>query len=426
MEVFRTSEAVRETAPENDRWKFVLAPKEYFVAPIFAAVPHPGPREVTVQVKINGLTVERKYLIGGFHPMGGSGHSPALDVRHARAIFSLLSFRDGSFDPTGARLIRFSFNQLCRRYAESNGGRYAREIKKIIRDLTDSYIRITDAKTGVAHSYRLIERVDIEDRPPRRADSKLARSNQAEMWFNGCVLSPEFAGLLSDIRELQHLKLDVFTSIRSPLAQAIYLYIPSRAYHHHSGAKPFEITLTKLLEQVSFPVHHHKSRRGELFTKHSEEGRSILQQLDGVQTLSAIFRVRLAETSDGTDYKLQAWVESDPRRQELTAGNSKLIQAWLATGRSRELLRQILANADPLNDYDRDLLEKGEVKLSGNERFFTLAKAILSPPRFSELLSEAKGDAMEGRKAKKTPTARLIYRIMEAVKNLPKVNTSAN
>jgi hypothetical protein len=52
------------------------------------------------------------------------------------------------------------------------------------------------------------------------------------MWFNGCTLSPEFFGLLSSIAELQNLKLNVFTSIRSPLAQAIYLYIPSRAHHH--------------------------------------------------------------------------------------------------------------------------------------------------------------------------------------------------
>jgi hypothetical protein len=32
------------------------------------------------------------------------------------------------------------------------------------------------------------------------------------------------------------------------------------------------------------------------------------------------------------------------------------------------------------------------------------------------LASEAKGDALEGRKATKNPTARLIWRIMEAIK----------
>jgi len=376
VEVIKTSEANSQPIIENKRWRFVLAPKEYFVAPIFAAVPHPGPREVTVQVKIDGQIIERIYLIGGFHPMGGNGHSPALDVRHARAIFSLLSFRDDSFDPAGTRLIRFSFNQLCHRYAESNGGRYAREIKKIMRDLTDSYIRITDVKTGISHSYRLIERLDIEDRPPRRRDAKLARSKQTEMWFSGCTLSPEFAGLLSDIKELQHLKLDVFTSIRSPLAQAIYLYIPSRACHH-TDAKPFEITLTKLLDQVSFPKPSQKNRRHKLFCQHAEQNRSIIQQLDGLETLKAIFRVRLVQTNDGTDWKLQAWVEKDQHNRRLLPGNSKLINEWIASGRTREQLDERLANVEPLSEYEGDLFEKAEVRLEGNERFFLLAKAML-------------------------------------------------
>ena len=127
--------------------------------------------------------------------MGGDIHPPALDVRHARAIFSLLSFRSEYVDTC---LVRFSFNQLCMRYAQSNGGRYARAIKKIVRELLDSYIRITDTKTNVVHVYRLTERIDFEERPPRRRDSKLALSGQQEIWSNSCELSPEFAGLLSN------------------------------------------------------------------------------------------------------------------------------------------------------------------------------------------------------------------------------------
>ena len=205
---------------------------------------------------------------------------PALDVRHARAIFALLSFRN-PFAEDGTRLIRFSFNELCRRYANSNGGRYSRAIAEIVHDLMDSYIRITDLKTGVAHSYRLIERVDIEDRPIRRKDAHLAKSpHQLEMWFNGCTLSAEFAGLLNRISELQHLKLDVFTSIRSPLAQAIYLYIPSRACHHAEG-NPFEISLTKLLEQVSFPIPQHKSvRKKTSVSMRNRDGRSCSSLTD--------------------------------------------------------------------------------------------------------------------------------------------------
>ena len=382
----------------------VAAPRDYFLGPVFAAIRQTGPREVTVG--------ERRYLIGGFHPMRRSVSPPALDVRHARAIFSLLSFRS-IFDDT--RLVRFSFNEFCRRYARSNGGRYSRAIAEIVADLLDSYIRVTDIPTGIAHEYRLIEHIDIEKRPIRRKDDYRAGSPQLEMWFNGCTLSPEFFGLLSRIAELQHLKLDVFTSIRSPLAQAIYLYIPSRAFHH-TAKQPFEISLTKLLEQVSFPVPKHKSTRKKVFAQREELGQSIIQQLDGLETLSGRFRVALAETSDSSDWKLQAWVEMPHKRlKKPTLADSKLARAYLQSGRTRQELQERLARRAPLSSYHLELLGTAKVDVKGSERFFELAQVLLGETRFVQLLSEAKGDALEGREATKNPTARLIFRIMEAI-----------
>lgn len=382
-----------------------MAPKDYFLGPVFAATKQAGRREVTVG--------SNQYIIGGFHPLRPDFAPPALDVRHARAIFSLLSFRD-PFDDTGTRLVSFSFSEFCRRYAHSNGGRYLRAIKEILADLTDAFIQVTDLRTKLAHTYRLIERIDIRDRAIHRRDSHLAKSNQTEMRINTCTLSPEFAGLLGRIAELQHLNLSVFTSIRSPLAQAIYLYIPSRAYHH-SEADPFEINATKLLDQVSFPVARHKSVRKRAFTKHEDEGRSVLQQLDGVETLSGVFRVRLEETSDHADWKLQAWVERDAKRTKLPMQGSKLAAAYLEGGRPREFLDQALANVRPLTSYELDLLEAAQVEVPKNRRFFEMAKAVLKEVRFVSLLSEAKGDALEGRPTTKNPTARLIHRIMQAI-----------
>lgn len=395
-----------EPTRELSRAELVAAPKDYFLGPVFAATKQTGPREVTIG--------DRRYQVGGFHPIMRNLSPPALDVRHARAIFALLSFRD-PFADDETRLIRFSFNEFCRRYANSNGGRYSRAIAEIVHDLMDSYIRVTDLKTGKAHSYRLIERVDIEDRPIRRKDADLAKSpHQLEMWFNGCTLSPEFAGLLNRISELQHLKLKVFTAIRSPLAQSIYLYIPSRAYHHDE-ANPFEINLSTLLQQVSFPIPHHKSKRKELFTKHHEEGRSIFQQLDGIETLSGKFRVALAETADGAEWKLQAWVEKQLKKSKPTSDNSKIFAAYLKSGRPRELFDLALSSIPELTGYETDLLETAKIKLDGSRRFFEMAKALLKEARFHNLLSEAKGDALEGRKVTKNPTARLIDRIMKAI-----------
>ena len=390
-------------ANQNSTQLLVAAPKEYFLGPVFAASKQTGPREITIG--------DHRYQIGGVHPLRPDKRPPALDVRHARAIFSLLSFRDPYED---SRLIRFSFNEFCRRYANSNGGRYARAIADILADLLDAYIRVSNVNTGISHQYRLIEHVDIEGRPPRRKDSVLANSAQEEMWFNGCILSPEFFGLLSSIAELQSLKLNVFTSIRSPLAQAIYLYIPSRA-HHHSKDDPFEITLTRLLEQVSFSVPNYKSLRKQIFTQHEKEGRSVIQQLDGIETLSGRFHVALAETSDGTDWKLLAWEVKTAKKPKLLGEGSKLVAAYMKSGRPRELLDQSLSNIEALTGYELDLLNEAKVEYPKNRRFFKVAKALLREAKFDGLLAEAKGDEKEGRKARTNPTARLIHRIMEAV-----------
>jgi hypothetical protein len=212
------------------------------------------------------------------------------------------------------------------------------------------------------------------------------------------------------------------------LAQAIYLYIPSRAYHH-SEAKPFEISLTLLLQQISFQVPSQRNRRRQIFTQHEDEGRSILQQLDGLETLTGNFRVRLAETADGKEWKLLAWVQK--REKQLTEGkaDSKIVSAYLKSGRPRELLLQSLANINPLSDYEMELLATAKVDVLKNRRFFEVAKALLREARFDGLLAEAKADELEGRKARKNPTARLIHRIMEAVGApvaLPKGNASRN
>lgn len=383
----------------------VAAPRDYFLGPVFAATKQTGAREVTVGA--------RRYLIGGFHPIHPTRMPPALDVRHARAIFSLLSFRD-PFEET--RLIRFSFNEFCRRYAHTNGGRYARDIKGILGDLMDTYLRVTEVQSSISHDYRLLEHVDIERRPIRRKDDSRAVSPQQELWFNGATLSEAFFKLLNRIVELQHLKLDVLTSIRSPLAQAIYLYIPSRA-HHHTEKAPFEISLTTLLQQVSHPIPQTRKLRKKLFTQNRS---SILSQLDGKETLSGVFRVRLESTSDDLDWKLQAWVEraGEPHKpKQRTFPQSKMTRAFLSTGHTREDLERRLECVAHLSDYETELLQKAKVKVEGNERALELAKALLGEECFQSLLAEAKGDALEGREATKTPNHRLTFRIMEALRS---------
>jgi len=391
----------------------IHAPKDFFLGPVFAATPQTRQREVIVG--------HRHYLLGGFHPLKPDVFPPALDVRHARAIFTLLYFRsEYSDDP---RVIKFAFNDFCRQYANSNGGRYLRAIKKIIGDLADSYLQVTDLRTKVATSYRLLERVVIRGAAISRRDSSEALSGQTELKLNEVTLSPEFYALFGRIAELQDLKLRAFTTIRSPLAQAIYLYIPSRSAHHDEN-DPFEISLETLFKQVSFPIPAFKSKRKEIFTKHQDEGRSILQQLDGRETLTGRFRVKLEETKDGKDFKLQTWVEKDAHSNSLIKADSKIIKAYMGSGRDPEYLKQALSNVTPLDEHQIYLLTAGNIEIEKNRKCLEWMKAILKDEKFNAMLSEAKGEELEGRKARKTPTARLIYRLMEAVSTPPRTSSS--
>jgi hypothetical protein len=123
---------------------------------------------------------------------------------------------------------------------------------------------------------------------------------------------------MRDWTQIMHLNLGTLKALTSDIAQAIYLYLPSRAFHH-TEKRPFEIRLALLLEQLGLPVPSSRSKRKEVLTQHK---RSVLSQLDGAEILSGKLRVALAPSDDGTDYKLLAWVEK----------GSSLTGAWLWQG----------------------------------------------------------------------------------------------
>jgi hypothetical protein len=379
----------------------VAIPREFMLGPIFAAQPQPGGRSVIVS--------GRHYRIGGFHPLDPSKHPPSLDVRHARALFTILSFR--SLDPRIPEL-RFTLREFSHRYCRSYGGIHAQGLRCLLGDLLDTYIRVQELNSTVTHSYRLIERVDIEERPVRGKRPMNLGAPTTSTWFSCIALSPEFLKLLNELGRVQLLELGALNSLRSRVAQSIYLFLPSRAYHHTSE-KPFSITLSRLLEQIGHPVPPTRRLRKKLFTQRKS---SILNQLHGSATLTGLLQVRLTETSDCSDYKLEAWIQATPPTVPgPDRPRGKLINAFLASGRSEADLERRLQKQQLLDPYELELLERGAVELTGNERFFTLAKALLGKDRFDPLLAEAKGDAIEKRAATKSPTARLIFRIIESV-----------
>ena len=61
------------------------------------------------------------------------------------------------------------------------------------------------------------------------------------------------------------------------------------------------------------------------------------------------------------------------------------------------------------------LLEQAEIDIAKERRFLHLAKALFGSVRFLSILGKCKADTIEGRKALKSPTARLIWRVTQAV-----------
>lgn len=377
-----------------------VVPRDYTRAPFFAATQQNGSREIVVG--------NRRYIIGGFHPLDPSYKVPALDIRHGRACFTLLSFRKLPF---GNQLVRFSMNEFCKRYSGTNSGVYSRHIRKLLRDLTECYIKVI-YPDNTSLSYRLIERVKVLQKPRRKPPAKEHADEEQEIWLEEVYLSEEFNSLFNELTELTQIRIDVLNRLTSPLSQTIYSFLPSRS-HHHTKEHPFEITLTNLLQQVSHPVPKHKSKRKQLFTQNRLP---IITQLDNKPTLTGILRVKLTETANKKDFKLCSWVEK-PSQPEVTAGDSKLLEAWRKSGRSESEFRQRTTQLETLSAYERDLLEHGAIEVEGNERFLQIAKTLLGASRFGSLLGEAKNEIIERNPARKNPTARLFYRLVNAVEN---------
>ena len=371
-----------------------LVPREMIVAPFFAAVNQSQKREVVVDGK--------RWVIGLDHPTKRRS-SPALDMRHGRACFTLLSFRDRL---QNGREIFFSMNEFCRRYASSQGGRYASDILNILFDLQETWVarEIDDDKVEY---FQILGDIKIHQKTARRRDALKALSMQQEMWLDRVTLSPEFFGLLMRWEELARICLHVLTSIRSPKAQAIYTYIPSRAVHH-TKSEPFSINLATILEQIGAPVPTAKSKRKQVFTQNKN---SILSQLNGAEIIDGVLRAELAETRDGSDFKLIFWAEKNSASNPITPPKkSKMQEAWIKGGRSQASFQERLKKTKELEYYHRELLERAGVKLEKTEKFFQMAHALLGP-RFEKVLSEAKGDILEGNRAN-NPTGRLIYRML--------------
>ena len=289
-------------------------PKDYTVGPIFAAVPQKGPRHVSVAGKQYTIGVDR-YNTGK--------ETLALDVRHARALLAVMTFwdRNRPRDP-----ICFSTGDFLERYGSTKTGETARRARVLLQDLEECFFSIREENRDEV-VYRILQAARY-----RRPFNK-----PGETWVEGATLTPEFLAILDGEKDRVHERLDILRGIASPIAQALYLYLPSRASYYTSAAPAFSIGLANLLEQVGARVPPTKSERKRVFEQNAGKASGcILDQLEGIAVRDGRLRVQLAPCSNREDFKLVTWVERCTEPAERGSREpGALLNAWRTGGGTR-------------------------------------------------------------------------------------------
>ena len=402
------------TASTRQGSDFSMIPKDWSSAPVFSPRKQLEPREIIV----NGNT----WRMGIDNPLNNQPSRP-IDMGHVRILLAVLSFWKGD-NP-----LSMSLKELGRRAAGSHGGAYFKLLRQKLGDLRDYWIAV-ELQNGDKRMFPAISRIEISTRNLR--GRKQSNNNQQRLaldeWvivdkeprieraravqLDNVALAPEFAEFLCDWKNIMHVRLDVLRTLASDLAQAIYLFIPSRAVHH-SKSDPWKINLANLFDQLAMNVASSKSLRKKALVQHGEK--SVVKQLNNIPILHGYLRVSLRLNKDKTDWLFLAWVEGRGDLPDLYSSDSALVDAWRKSGRDEAELAKLLRNPLPeLTDEERYLCEAAKIELSKVQRFIQLCKVAIGKNKLHRVLAEIKVDVVEGRGIH-NPTGTFVWRLLKLI-----------
>jgi hypothetical protein len=402
------------TASTRQGSDFSMIPKDWSSAPVFSPRKQLEPREIIV----NGNT----WRMGIDNPLNNQPSRP-IDMGHVRILLAVLSFWKGD-NP-----LSMSLKELGRRAAGSHGGAYFKLLRQKLGDLRDYWIAV-ELQNGDKRMFPAISRIEISTRNLR--GRKQSNNNQQRLaldeWvivdkeprieraravqLDNVALAPEFAEFLCDWTNIMHVRLDVLRTLASDLAQAIYLFIPSRAVHH-SKSDPWKINLANLFDQLAMNVPSSKSLRKKALVQHGEK--SVVKQLNNVPILHGYLRVSLRLNKDKTDWLFLAWVEGRGDLPDLYSSDSALVDAWRKSGRDEVELAKLLRNPLPeLTDEERYLCEAAKIELPKVQRFIQLCKVAIGKNKLHRVLAEIKVDVVEGRGIH-NPTGTFVWRLLKLI-----------
>jgi len=396
-----------------------LVPRDWLNGPVFSPKKQVAIREVAVNKNI--------WRMGIPNPLTNEP-SAQIDMTHVRVLLGVLSFWKGD-NP-----MSMSIRELARRASGSFGGAYFKLLRQKLGDLRDYWIGV-ELENGEKRMFPALSRIEITARNVRSRKPEKQQTLALDDWavvkkqqgkeisgthvqLDNVALAPEFVELLLDWTQLMHVRLDVMRSLTSDLAQAIYLYIPSRAVHH-AKEDPWKISLTTLFEQMGLPVPPSKSVRKKILTQHKK---SVVRQLNDVPVLKGFLKVSLRLNKDKTDWLFLAWVETSDKLPDLLASDSALVEAWRKSGRPEIDLAKVLRTALPdLPDDTRDLAKIASVDLEKVERFLRICILLLGKNKLLRMLAELKVEVIEGR-GPHNPTGTLIWRLLTEISQPVRAN----
>jgi len=323
-----------------------------------------------------------------------------------------------------------SIKELARRCSGSHGGAYFKLLRQKLGDLRDYWIEV-ELKDGMKRIFPALSRIEISTHNTQSKSKKALKDRQQKLplydWYedakNGrqqagtqvqldnVALAPEFVELLLDWTQLMHLRLDVLRNLSSDLAQALYLYIPSRAVHH-TKSDPWKNSLVNLFDQLGIPVPSSKSVRKKVLTQRKT---SVMSQLDGVPVLRGYLRVSLRLNKEKSDWLFVAWVDGKDSLPDLYSSESPLVEAWRASGRDEQELAKLLHSSLPDLEFEEEELAKAaRIELENVDRFLKICILVLGRNRVFRMIAELKVEVVEGR-GPNNPTGTLIWRLLNEI-----------
>lgn len=259
------------------------------------------------------------------------------------------------------------------------------------------------------------------------------------------VFNASFLEALADASATVPFRFDSFLSIRSRLSRSLFCFLPTWAhYSRATAAKPFRITLSKLITHLGYPVPTYASQRKAFFYGHRSQG--LLDELQNLPTPFGLLNFAVTPAASVNDDCLMVWYTGVPRHtlNEESAATSerlqpahkpskplstpagdtssesfrhlKIYQAWIDSGRTESDFIARVRSPATLSAHDQELLSAAGVSLSTTGRFLTLAKKLLPERTWLDLIGEARYAATAAAVTPRSPQAKLISEILSALR----------